>query len=46
MQKVVGVHILDLKILYGRILEKILRNESAPSGTEGYYFALTHETFR
>ena len=43
MQKVSGVHVSDLTTLYGLILEKILRNESLPSGTEGYYFALAHK---
>ena len=38
-----AVHISDLTSLYERILEKILRNESLPSGTEGYYFGLGHD---
>ena len=41
-QKVSGVHISDLTALYGLIIEKILRKEALPSGTEGYYFALAH----
>ena len=38
-----GVHISDLTSLYGCIIEKILREETLPSGTEGYYFALAHD---
>ena len=37
------MHISDLTALYGRIVEKILRKEVIPSGTEGYYFALAHD---
>ena len=29
--------------LYGRIVERILRNETPPSGTEGYYIALAND---
>lgn len=42
-QKVSGVHIADLTALYGRIVEKIIRNETLPSGKQGYYFALAHD---
>ena len=41
-----GVHISDFTALYGRIIEKILQKEALPSGTEGYYFALAHESFQ
>ncbi|MCJ1457103.1 hypothetical protein MMC28_007469 [Mycoblastus sanguinarius] len=44
--KVSGVHISDFTALYGRIIEKILQKEALPSGTEGYYFALAHESFQ
>lgn len=39
------MHISDLTALYGRIIEKVLRQEALPSGTEGYYFALAHDLF-
>lgn len=29
--------------LYGLIVEKILKKEAIPSGTEGYYFSLAHK---
>lgn len=29
--------------LYGRIIQKVLKNEALPSGREGYYFALAHD---
>lgn len=38
-----GVHISDLTALYGRIIEKILQQETPPSGADGYYFALAHD---
>ncbi|KAK9779764.1 putative NAD-dependent epimerase/dehydratase domain-containing protein [Seiridium cardinale] len=41
--KVSGVHITDLTALYWRIIEAVLQNQSIPSGTEGYYFALAHD---
>lgn len=37
------MHISDLTALYGQIIEKVLREETLPSGTEGYYFALAHD---
>ena len=37
------MHISDLTALYGRIIEKILKKEALPTGTEGYYFALAHD---
>lgn len=36
------MHISDLTLLYGQILDKILRKEQIPNGTEGYYFAWGH----
>lgn len=39
------VHISDLTAIYGRMVEKILRKETLPNGTEGYYFALAHDLF-
>lgn len=45
MQKVSDVHISDLTAIYGRMVEKILRKETLPNGTEGYYFALAHDLF-
>lgn len=44
-QRSSGVHISDLTALYGRIVEKILKQEHLPSGTEGYYFGVAHEMF-
>ncbi|MCJ1329775.1 hypothetical protein MMC10_006455 [Thelotrema lepadinum] len=41
--KVSGVHITDLIALYGRLVDKIIRKETLPSGKEGYYFALAHD---
>ena len=38
-----GVHITDLIALYGRLVDKIIRKETLPSGKEGYYFALAHD---
>ena len=37
------MHDSDLSALYGQIVEKIIRGEGLPSGTEGYYFALAHD---
>lgn len=37
------MHIADLTALYWRIVEAVLQDESIPSGTEGYYFALAHK---
>lgn len=39
------MHISDLTALYGRIVEKVLRGETLPSGEKGYYFALAHDVF-
>ena len=36
------MHISDLTALYGRIVEKVLRQEALPNGTEGYYFGFAH----
>ncbi|KAL9609303.1 MAG: hypothetical protein Q9167_005921 [Letrouitia subvulpina] len=41
--KVSSVHISDITALYGRIIQKILKKEAIPNGTEGYYFAVAHE---
>ncbi|KAF4964988.1 hypothetical protein FSARC_7166 [Fusarium sarcochroum] len=38
-----GVHISDLTALYWQIIKAILHNETIPSGTEGYYFAVAHD---
>ncbi|KAI0101627.1 hypothetical protein GGR51DRAFT_324756 [Nemania sp. FL0031] len=40
----VAVHISDLAEYYVLLLQKILRGEKLPSGEEGYYFAVAHET--
>ena len=37
------VHISDLTSLYSLLISSILRNQSIPSGEEGYYFALAHK---
>ncbi|KAJ4256785.1 hypothetical protein NW762_008881 [Fusarium torreyae] len=38
-----GVHISDLTALYSQIVQATLHNETIPSGTEGYYFAVAHD---
>ncbi|QKX57751.1 uncharacterized protein TRUGW13939_04871 [Talaromyces rugulosus] len=43
--KVSAVHISDLTALYGRIIDKVLRDETLPCDKEGYYFALAHDLF-
>ncbi|KAJ5128417.1 hypothetical protein N7448_002136 [Penicillium atrosanguineum] len=43
--KVSAVHISDLTVLYGQIVEKILQEKPIPNGKEGYYFGKAHELF-
>ncbi|KAF2965255.1 hypothetical protein GQX73_g8333 [Xylaria multiplex] len=42
--KFAAVHISDLAEYYVLIVKKILQGEKLPSGEEGYYFAVAHET--
>ncbi|KAI1190690.1 hypothetical protein F5B17DRAFT_386199 [Nemania serpens] len=39
-----AVHVSDLAEYYVLILRKILQGEKMPSGEEGYYFSVAHET--